>query len=91
VRIAWITGGESISWRRPYVWLTLGVRGAGKSSFLEHLAEQHLGEGNCVLDLFACRAGENLGWLRSRWAGEKRILLLCDENAVVEAPDQRLG
>jgi len=87
LKIAWVTGNENISWKRPYVWLTLGVRGAGKSSFLEHLAEQHLEEGNCVLDLFACRAGENLAWLRSGWAKEKRILLLSDENAIVEAPD----
>jgi len=87
VKIAWLYGNESISWNRPYVWLTLGVRGAGKSSFLEHLAEQHLQSGNCVLDLFACRAGENLAWLRSKWAEEKRVLLLSDENAIVEAPD----
>jgi hypothetical protein len=87
LRVAWLLGGEQISWSRPYVWLTLGVRGAGKSSFLEHLAEQHLESGNCVLDLFACRAGENLAWLRSKWAKEKRILLLSDENAIVEAPD----
>jgi hypothetical protein len=84
VKIAWIYGSEAIKWNRPLVWLTLGVRGAGKSSFLEHLAEQHLEHGNCILDLFACRAGENLAWLRSKWAKEKNILLLTDENAIVE-------
>ena len=87
MKIGWLYGNETVNWSRPYVWLTLGVRGAGKSSFLEHLAEQHLQNGNCVLDLFACRAGENLAWLRSKWAKEKRILLLSDENAIVEAPD----
>ena len=87
MKIGWLYGNETVNWSRPYVWLTLGVRGAGKSSFLEHLAEQHLQNGNCVLDLFACRAGENLAWLRSKWAKEKRILLFSDENAIVEAPD----
>jgi hypothetical protein len=87
LKVAWLVGSEAVSWSRPYVWLTLGVRGTGKSSFLEHLAEQHLENGNCVLDLFACRAGENLAWLRSKWAREKRILLLTDENTIVEAPD----
>jgi len=87
LKIAWLIGSEAIKWNRPLVWLTLGVRGAGKSSFLEYLAEQHLEHGNCVLDLFACRAGENLAWLRSKWVKEKNILLLTDENAIVEVPN----
>jgi hypothetical protein len=84
MKLAWLNGSERIRFDRPYVWLTMGVRGAGKSSFLEHLAELHLEHGNCVLDLFGSRSGENLAWLRSDWAKEKRILLLCDENAIVE-------
>jgi hypothetical protein len=86
MKIGWLTGEDSISWHKPLVWLTLGVRGSGKSSFLEHLAQEHLERGNCVLDLFACRAGENLAWLRSPYAQNKKALLLSDENAVVETP-----
>lgn len=86
MKVAWLQGYHNISLDKPYTWLVLGVRGAGKSAFLEHLAELHLAEGNCVLDLFAARSGENLGWLRSRWAKEKRILLLAAENAIVQLP-----
>ncbi|MBS7612463.1 hypothetical protein KEJ27_09765 [Candidatus Bathyarchaeota archaeon] len=84
MKIAWLSGNHNISLNEPYSWLCLGVRGSGKSAFLEHLAELHLSEGNAVLDLFAARSGENLGWLRSRWTKEKKILLLTAENAVVE-------
>jgi len=86
VKLAWVCGYKDISLNNPSVWLCLGVRGAGKSAFLEHLGEQHLENGNCVLDLFAARSGESLAWLRSKWAREKRVLLLHAENAVVEAP-----
>lgn len=85
MKLAWIQGYQDISWNKTYTWLVIGVRGAGKSAFLEHLAEQHLEHGNCVLDLFAARSGENLAWLRSKWAGEKRILLLSAENAKIQA------
>ena len=86
MKLAWLKGNETFSWQKPYTWFTIGIRGAGKSSFLEHLAELHLTEGNCILDLFASRDGENLAWLRSEWAKEKRILLLCDETAIIEPP-----
>jgi len=86
MKIAWLQGYHNISFNKPYTWLCLGVRGSGKSAFLEHLAELHLNEGNAILDLFAARSGENLGWLRSKWAKEKQILLLCAENAIVELP-----
>lgn len=86
MKIAWLQGNHDITLNKPYVWLCLGVRGAGKSAFLEHLAEMHLEAGNCVLDLFAARSGENLGWLRSKWIKEKRILLLAADNAIVQLP-----
>jgi len=84
LKLFWVHGYNTVDFDKPYTWLCLGVRGAGKSAFLEHLAEQHLDKGNCVLDLFAARSGENLAWLRSKWAMEKRVLLLHSENAVVE-------
>jgi len=86
VKIAWLAGKHNISFDKPYTWFCLGVRGSGKSAFLEHLAELHLKQGNCVLDLFAARSGENLGWLRSKWVKEKKILLLTAENTIVEVP-----
>ncbi len=86
MKIAWLEGSHNISFDKPYTWFCMGVRGSGKSAFLEHLAELHLEQGNCVLDLFAARSGESLGWLRSRWVKGKRILLLTAENAIVELP-----
>lgn len=84
MRIAWISGFHNLNLKSTDAWLCLGVRGSGKSAFLEHLAELHLEAGNCVLDLFAARSGENLAWLRSKWAREKRVLLLSAEGAQVE-------
>lgn len=86
MRIAWLHGNHNISLDKPYTWLCLGVRGSGKSAFLEHLAELHLKEGNAVLDLFAARSGENLGWLRSKWLEQKKMLLLTGEASIVELP-----
>jgi predicted DNA-binding protein YlxM (UPF0122 family) len=85
MRIAWIKGNENIPFKKTYAWLVIGVRGAGKSAFLEHLAEIHLTEGNSVLDLFGAKSGENLAWLRSRWVNEKKILVLHGENAIIES------
>jgi hypothetical protein len=83
--VGWIRGGERISFNRPSTWFVLGVRGEGKSSLLEHLAELHLKGGHAVLDLFGSRDGEGLAWLRSPYAQEK-ILLLHGDNADVTAP-----
>jgi energy-coupling factor transporter ATP-binding protein EcfA2 len=86
MRIYWVYGGHNISFNKPYTWMCLGVRGAGKSSLLEHLAELYLSEGNVVLDLFAARSGESLGWLRSKYAIEKKILILTAENCLTSVP-----
>ncbi|MEM3881478.1 MAG: helix-turn-helix domain-containing protein [Candidatus Bathyarchaeia archaeon] len=86
MKLVWIKGYHRLSLNRPDVWICLGVRGSGKSSFLEHLAEEHLDQGNCVLDLFAARSGESLAWLRNEKTKNKRILLLSAENAQVVAP-----
>ena len=86
MKILWVRGNENINFHHPYTWFCLGVRGAGKSRFLEHLAEIHLKQEHTIVDLFGSRDGENLAWLRSPWRKEKRILLLSVENAIVEAP-----
>jgi len=85
VKLLWVRGNDSIRFNRPHTWFSLGLRGTGKSSLLEHIAEQYLDEGNVVFDLFGSRDGESLAWLRSPYAKEKRILLLKGENVDVEA------
>lgn len=57
----------------------------GKSSLLEHIAEEYLNEGNSVFDLFGSRDGEALAWLRSPYAKDKKILLLRGENVDVQS------
>lgn len=85
MKIRWVRSNERIYFNRPHTWLILGVRGSGKSSQLEHVAEHYLDKGHCVLDLFASRDGENLAWLRSRWAKEKRILLIHGDGIKVKS------
>ena len=84
MKILWVRSGGRISLNLPHVWFVLGVRGSGKSSFLEALAELHLQRGNKVVDLFGSKDGESLAWLRSPWAEEKRILLLHGEAVDVD-------
>lgn len=85
MKVLWMRGSQSIRPNRPHVWFCLGVRGSGKSSLLEHVAEGYLAENHVVLDLFGSRDGEALGWLRSPHAKDKRILLLRGDNVDVEA------
>jgi len=84
MKIKWVRGNDKINFRRPDIWFVQGVHGSGKSSFLEHLAEIHLSLGHTVLDLFGSRDGEGLAFLRSKWADEKRILLVRGENVIVD-------
>lgn len=67
------------------MWFSLGVRGSGKSTFLEHVAEKYLEENSVVFDLFGSRDGEALAWLRSPQVKDKRILLLKGDKVDVEA------
>jgi len=85
MKIKWLRGNEYISFRRPSLWFVQGIRGSGKSSFLEHLAEIHLSKGHAVWDMYASRDGENLAWLRSPWAERKRILLVKGEGVDVDS------
>jgi hypothetical protein len=76
-KILWAKGNEKIRFNRPDTWFCLGLRGTGKSSLLEHVAEQHLAEGHVVFDLFGSRDGEGLAWLRSPHVKDKQVLLAC--------------
>ena len=86
MRVTWIRGKDRIQFNRPLTVFVIGIRGSGKSSLLEGLGEAYLSRGHTVFDLFGSRDGENLAWLRSPWAKEKRILLVCGANVDVEAP-----
>jgi len=83
VKVFWVRYNDEVSFNNPCIWFVLGLRGSGKSSFLEHLGENYLYEGNIVFDLFGSRDGENLAWLRSPYVNDKRILLLRGENVDV--------
>ena len=85
MKINWKRGNDSISYDRPSTWFSLGTRGSGKSSFLEHVAEKYLERGNGVFDLFGSRDGESLAWLRSPHVKDKKILLLKGENVDVQS------
>lgn len=88
MNINWLRGNEYISFKRPYVWFSIGVRGSGKSTQLEHIGEEYLKRGSVIFDLFGSRDGEGLAWLRSPWAKDKRILLLKGDNVDIKgSPD----
>ena len=84
MKIAWVKGNAKISFNRPNVFMILGVRGAGKSSLLETIGTFYLQRGHKVLDLFGSRDGENLAWLRSPFAEDKKILLIKGDNTDVD-------
>jgi hypothetical protein len=84
LKIKWTRGKDEIKYTRPDMYFCLGMRGSGKSTFLETTAEGFLHAGNGVLDLFGSRDGESLAWLRSPWAKDKKILLLKGENVDVK-------
>lgn len=84
MRVVWLRGVNKINFRRPFSWFVNGVRGSGKSSFLEALGEQYLMRKHTVLDLFGSRDGEGLAWCRSPWAKDARILLVHGANVSVD-------
>jgi hypothetical protein len=85
MKVYWLRWANKINFRRPFFWFVNGVRGSGKSSFLEATGEQYLMRGHTVLDLFGSRDGEGLAWCRSPWAKEKRILLIHGANVDVDS------
>ena len=85
-QVTWVRQSERLTFTSPKVYFGLGIRGSGKSTVLETIGEYHLDAGNCVMDLFSSRDGENLAWCRSAWAEDKKILLLHGDNVDVKAP-----
>ena len=82
----WTRGADNPSFTRPSTWFCLGLRGSGKSSFLEHVGIQYFEKDAVVFDLFGSRDGEGLAWLRSPYVKGKKVLLLKGDNVDVEAP-----
>jgi len=67
---------EEFDWTKPQRIFVNGIIGAGKSAFLEALAEQYLVRGNNVADLYGSSAGEALAWLRSPWVVDHKLSAL---------------
>lgn len=84
MNVVWIRSlGDNITFHLPSSFLTFGVRGSGKSSLLEEIAEQYLKRGSNILDLYGSRDGEGLGWLRNPLIANKKVLLLHGSNTSV--------
>ena len=90
MRIKWVNTpyGVRINLDNTATWFVLGVRGSGKSTFLESLAEAHMRRGWGVLDLWGSRDAEGLAWLRSPWVKKmnKKVLLIHGDGVVVDTP-----
>lgn len=86
MKIAWIRGEKYVNFNRPSTWFTLGVRGAGKSSFIEHVGELYHEKGHTILDLFGSRDGEGLAWLRHPQIDPETVLLVHGDNVECSAP-----
>ena len=84
MKILWCRYNDTVSFNKPSTWFSLGLRGTGKSSLLEHIGENYLNHGHSILDLFGSRDGENLAWLRSPHVKDKKILLLKGQNVDVD-------
>ena len=85
MKIAWIRGEKYVNFNRPSTWFTLGVRGSGKSSFIEHVGELYHEKGHTILDLFGSRDGEGLAWLRHPAIDPETVLLIHGDNVDVTA------
>lgn len=83
MRHVWLWKTDRITFTRPDLWMVLGIRGSGKSSFLERVAEQYLKHGATVFDFWGSADSEGLAWLRSPYRNDKQILLLTGEHTLV--------
>lgn len=84
MKVLWTRFNDDITFTKPSTWFSLGLRGSGKSAFLEHVGMNYLEKDAVILDLFGSRDGEGLAWLRSPYAKDKKILLLKGENVDVK-------
>lgn len=66
------------SFKKPKVYMALGIKDSGKSALLELIASQH----SKIIDLYGARDNEGLGWLRSPF--RKNALLLKGNSVELE-------
>lgn len=85
MKLKWIRSHERFNFTRPSTYFALGVRGSGKSSFLEHIGAKFIEHNAVVLDLFGSRDGEGLAWLRSPHVKDKKVLLLSGDGVDVDS------
>ena len=84
MKVIWTRGNENISFREASIWYTLGIRGSGKSTFLEHVGMNYSANGAVIFDLWGSKDAEGVAWLRSDFAKDKKILLVKSENVDVQ-------
>lgn len=93
MNVLWVRGWQDIPLDRPHTDFILSpIRGGGKSSFLEHRAENYMKRGNTVLDFFGSRDSEGLAWARNplmdgvgKANGDKKLALLHSDNVTVDS------
>jgi len=84
MNLKWVRSSERFNFTRPHTIFALGVRGTGKSSFLEYVGLKYLDHNATILDLFGSRDGEGLAWLRSPQVKDKKVLLLHGDSVDVD-------
>ena len=84
-KVKWIRSSERFSFTRPSTYFVLGVRGSGKSTFLESVGMKYSEKNAVILDLFGSRDGEGLAQLRSPHMKDKKILLLKGDQVDVKS------
>jgi len=68
MKIVWARENDKISFNRPNVFFVTGIKGSGKSSLLEHIAEQYLAHDEAVRRRGACMACKRA---KSKYFNEK--------------------
>jgi len=81
LRVLWIRGNTFIDFDRPNMFYVIGIRGSGKSNFLEAMGEEYLFNECHVIDLCDARDGEALGWAKKY---PEDVLILHDAFTQVE-------
>lgn len=81
LNILWIRGNTFIDFNRPNMFYVIGIRGSGKSNFLEAIGEEYLANECNIIDLCDAKDGEGLGWAKKY---PKDVLILHDAFTQVE-------
>ena len=63
IKLKWVRGQERIKFSRPYLYLTIGERGGGKSSMLEVIAVRYAK----IIDMLEANDAEALCWCKPQF------------------------